>query len=678
MAAFIIYIIRWGFVFTLLYSLFGLFLKRETLHGFNRVVLLVILVASMVLPLCQIEAPRANIVTQGREILEQQILLEERIVKKEGNYWGKDAETEYVSNIERISNGTLTYDKTPLRTEGWNWVKTLMLLIEIYAVGLIVCWLRYFWQLAALLLLIRKGKRIDIEGLPKHVRAITHPSIKTPCSWMRWIILSPSDVNTKAIINHELAHIRYGHSWDMLLCEFSCRMLWCLPFVWMLRQDLRDVHEYQADRRVLATGIKDEEYQLLLIRKATGTGLQPVVNALNQSPIKRRFKMMYTKPSRRWVALKAAYLLPLSAMALMAFAHPQVMSEIEQKMEKTETEVKQAVVESGVIEKVTSIAEDLGLKERESEPKQELLPTTQESRPDSVVTAYTGFVTYENRNTLTDANLVKADLADSKPAEEPFVALGIKRADELLDSTMQAVGARKIADGTWIGHFQPSLNNDTVRISKVEYLDKQSRLTGKKMFTNNEADPYAYNMVLQKETRKERSGYYIRKLYPAKATERSYDKPSNDSKTLSMDAVLVKDINLHGFRPVAIERTKKETRLYFFLPCSTDYYEHMPHAEKINQFEEGWTNAKYAIHDMATGDKYMFRSLDKSYFKLAAVKVVDNQDSIFIYQACLIFPPIDKGVNEVTLAPAEEGGKGQLLSTFKLNEIPTKARIITN
>ena len=204
MAAFIIYIMRWAVALTMLYSLFGLFLKRETLHGFNRVVLLVILVASMVLPLCQIKTPKANIVTQGRELLEQQILLEERIVKKEGDYWITDAETEYVSNIDRITNGGLSYDKTPLRTKGWNWANSLLLLIEIYAVGVIIYWFRYFWQLAALLLLIHRGKRIEVAGVPKRVCVIVHSDIKTPSSWMRWIILNPSDVNTRAIINHEL------------------------------------------------------------------------------------------------------------------------------------------------------------------------------------------------------------------------------------------------------------------------------------------------------------------------------------------------------------------------------------------------------------------------------------------------------------------------------------------
>ena len=62
--AFLIYIIRWAVVLTLLYSLYGLFMKRETLHSVNRIVLLLILIASMLLPLCQIETQEANIVAE--------------------------------------------------------------------------------------------------------------------------------------------------------------------------------------------------------------------------------------------------------------------------------------------------------------------------------------------------------------------------------------------------------------------------------------------------------------------------------------------------------------------------------------------------------------------------------------------------------------------------------------
>lgn len=299
MTALIIYIIRWGIVLTLLYSLYGLLLKRETLHGFNRVVLLVILVASMVLPLCQMETSNANPVSEGWQMVESQIMTEKSPAATDSNVPASDANT-----------------------------NLFLLAIVVYVAGLIVSWLYYLWQLASLLLIIHRGRRVSIDGLPRHMRVVTHPDIVTPCSWMGWIILNPADINTRAIVCHEQAHVRLGHSWDMLLCEFTCRMLWCVPFAWMLRQDLRDVHEYQADCSVLATGINDEEYQLLLIRKATDTGLQPVVNAFNQSPIKRRFRMMYTKPSRRWVAVKAIYLLPLTAVALIAFATPQTGNDI--------------------------------------------------------------------------------------------------------------------------------------------------------------------------------------------------------------------------------------------------------------------------------------------------------------------------------------------------------------
>lgn len=381
--------------------------------------------------------------------------------------------------------------------------------------------------------------------------------------------------------------------------------------------------------------------------------------------------MMYKKPSRRWVALKAAYLLPLSLIALMAFARPQTMSELEQKVEKTETEIAQVIEESGVIDKVVTLAEDLGLKERET--KSTTQSAEQEALTDTVTTSDHAYLVMEHVKNSPDANLVKADLADSQPAEEAFVALSVKRANELLDSTMQAVGARKIADGTWIGHFQPSLNNDTVRVGKVEYLDKQSRQTGKLQFSFNESDPYAYNMILQDETRKERTGYYIRKLYPAKATDRQYDQVKNDPYMLSIDEVLTKHDNEHllfsTFTPIAIERSKKETRIYIYTGRRGNPYIEDMKRQNINPYDY------LALVDEQTDDKYICRSIDYSYYKYVKDEYV-SKDTISIYQVCLVFPPIDKHIGEVHLCDFENNSK--LGRTVNLRMLPRKARVITN
>ncbi len=642
MPVFIIYIIRWAVVLTLLYSLFGLFLKQETLHGFNRIVLLAILVASMVLPLCQIETGRKNIVTQSREIIEYQI---------------SNVQNPLSDNVKKVTiinpdNG-VKYTHIPIRDDVNAYI---LITIAIYLVGLLVCWLRYFLQLSALLLLVHRSKRIDVEDLPKGIRVLVHSDIKTPCSWMRWMLLNPTDIHIRPIILHELSHIRLGHSWDMLLCELTCRMLWFVPFAWMLRQDLRDIHEYQADHGVLQGGIKDEEYQLLLIKKATSTGLHPVVNALNQSPIKRRFKMMYRKPSQRWVALKATYLLPLSALAVVAFARPQAISEIEEKVETEVTKAVATVVQDDG-EHLSSNAEPAKVEQEEPTMSSALIETK-----DTV-------------QRLTDVNLVNADLNDS--GYDVLEVLSAKSALELLDSTMQAVGARKIAEGTYIGHFQPNLNNDTVRIAHATILDRQSQQIDEHLFARNAVDPYAYNVTLNAETRKERAGYYIRYLQPVNSTIRNYDKPEVDPLMLSTDSVLTKRSSKHiyTYTPAAIERNKKETRVYMYIGFIGE--------PPVDTWRKQNTNnyAVFAIVDEQTGDKYVCRATDYDYLKYVmdepVTYVKDGQsrtDTIKIYQTCLVFPPLGKNVNQAHFGSVEDDGRYS--NTFDLNAIPRKGRVI--
>ena len=653
MTEFLIYIIRWAVVLTMLYSLYGLFMKHETLHSINRLVLLVILVAAMLLPLVQVETREANVITEIREAVEMPL------------------STVDFGLRPNDAHGAPTTNPTG---------RIAMGLIAIYLIGVVIAWLRYVWSLASLLRLISQSRPVSVGHLPQGVKVVAHPAITTPCSWMRWVLLSPDDgrllmqpgESGQGLLRHELAHIRYGHSFDMLLCELTCCMLWPVPFVWMLRQDLRDVHEFQADRRVLRSGIDENEYQLLLIRKATSTGLQPVVNALNQSPIKRRFQMMYKKPSRRWVALKAAYQLPLAALALVAFARPQTMSEIERHVEQAAPAVAQTVkatVKEAVAVMTGTAADDATLPAETVAAEDNEVPMESEEADGGHVAADT------TRIVGTDSNLVAADLRESGDA-----AVGTaqaKSAVELLDSTMQAVGARKIADGTYIGHFQPSLNSDTVRIALATILDRQSQQTGEHRFAQNANDSLAYNITLNAETRKGKSGYYIRYLQPVSSTLRRYDHKPVDPKMLSTDSVLTGRRNSpFALIPAAIERNKKETRIYLYFPFFSK--------KEIEWYKNASSFSNWAIVDESTGDKYVCRSTDSSYFKHVhdmRVRVTHDDgrkdyDTVSVYQMCLVFPPLSKKMHNVHLGHVDEDIR--VSDSFVLNDIPRKGRIITN
>ncbi len=327
-ATFLVYILKWALSLSLLYSLFRLCLRRDTFHAFNRTVLLTILIMSIALPLCHIQTDTPLTITERME--EAEVLINDM----PGNYTPTEAVTETVKNYEPKQNSTID-----TAASDWNRINIwLRLLIFAYASGLLIAWGSYFRSLISLFILIARSKRVKIDGLPSWVRVVESKVRITPCSWMCWIILSPGELS-RATVMHELAHIKFRHSLDLLLAEYTARMLWFLPIGWMLLEDLKNVHEYQVDRSILQEGFSAEEYQKLLINQATIPSKTEnlsfsVANSLIRSTIKQRLAMMYQKPSSHKAMLKALYIIPCSLIALTVFAKSTAINDIQTELEK--------------------------------------------------------------------------------------------------------------------------------------------------------------------------------------------------------------------------------------------------------------------------------------------------------------------------------------------------------
>lgn len=312
MATFLVYITEWALTLTLLYSLYGLLLRRETFHDINRGILLLILCLSAILPLCPVETEHASTLSQQLDVIETTIY-------------------ESVSTTPATMSTEST--QAPISLSLWP-----RILAWVYITGVIICMGHYLLSLASLARLITRGHRVQTEGMPRSVRVIYSAGLPVSCSWMCWIMTGSKEAARRGnpILEHELAHVRLGHSLDMLLCELTARLLWFLPFSWMLRKDLRDVHEFQADRKVLRSGIEEEGYQHLLIRHAVNQQAPSVANSFAHSTIKKRLVMMCRRPSTRKAALKTIYLLPLVLIAVTAFARPTAVEEIRQTLVKEE------------------------------------------------------------------------------------------------------------------------------------------------------------------------------------------------------------------------------------------------------------------------------------------------------------------------------------------------------
>ena len=79
----------------------------------------------------------------------------------------------------------------------------------------------------------------------------------TPFTWMNKIVISNTDLerNGDLIIGHEQAHIRLRHSIDLIIITLLNLLFWFNPFGWLLRRLLLQIHEFEADRRLLSDGI---------------------------------------------------------------------------------------------------------------------------------------------------------------------------------------------------------------------------------------------------------------------------------------------------------------------------------------------------------------------------------------------------------------------------------------
>lgn len=176
--------------------------------------------------------------------------------------------------------------------------------------GIVTALLKMAFAMCAIARLRRHGRKVRCG---RHVNIILLENATTPpFSLFNFIFISRADFSRadSMIIDHELGHVRHLHSIDLLVGKLCVAIMWWNPAAWLLLRELQAVHEFQADAGVLGRGHEMKDYQLLLIKKAAGSGLPSVASSLNHSNLKKRFTMMYQKKPSRWTALRAAALLP--------------------------------------------------------------------------------------------------------------------------------------------------------------------------------------------------------------------------------------------------------------------------------------------------------------------------------------------------------------------------------
>ena len=315
MEVFLLYILKSGICLAVFYVCFKALFSNDTFFRFNRRILLVGTGICMLLPLCRIKTSQPLPFSYTT------------------SQWEMVFHEEEVNLLPAPDKEEVLTGMTGQKETSVPWVGIIGI---VYFIGCCICLVTTVLSFRKMYQLSRSGRKLQ-QG---KYTLILLPGSLSPFSWGRYIFLSEDDYrdHPDEILTHEKMHLRHNHSVDLAYMEMILLLQWLNPAVWLLKRELRDIHEYQADKGVLNQGIDATKYQLLLVKKAVGSSLYTLANSFNHSKIKKRITMMLKGKSNNWARLKLLLLVPVGLIVLNAFARPEVNRQLETLVQSKDKE----------------------------------------------------------------------------------------------------------------------------------------------------------------------------------------------------------------------------------------------------------------------------------------------------------------------------------------------------
>lgn len=349
MGTILFYIFEATLCLTILYFLFRLFFRKDTLFRTNRFLLLMGTVVCTSLPLLQIDVPQYTTlqlpITAVRHLLtEKDVNIERKGSVDEKHLFGE-------TNLFVAGKGDDTEEN---HANVIHTIPVTLLLGGCYFIGALVVFTFLLFSTIRMRRLIHSYPACNYGKY----KLIICPEKIVSFSWGNTIVLSQEDYerNPGEILLHEQMHLQHRHTWDLLWMECIMILHWFNPAAWLLMRELREVHEYEADNGVINNGIDATEYQLLLVKKSVGTRLYSMACGFNHSKLKNRITMMLKRRTNNWARLKLLLFVPVAAGTLYAFARPEVKKTMGQAINMS-VSVKQNPVQESELQQLEAFFE---------------------------------------------------------------------------------------------------------------------------------------------------------------------------------------------------------------------------------------------------------------------------------------------------------------------------------
>lgn len=297
------------------YLAYRLFLTKETYYQLTRAYLLFACVISFILPVLQIGALKpvetAVTTTINYTIPEEYYAPQYHEVRQQVNTVQTVAPaTPAVTPVavsKPIPEAAPVIAETKLTPQYY--------LVYAYIIGAVVVFIILLVKLYNLFKLIRNARLMDND----EYKLVYLPETNVAFSFFNYLFIGIHASGSATIIRHELVHIRQKHSADIIFMELVKIVSWFNPFVYLLQNSLKTVHEYIADEQTAAYEMDTIAYSSFLVSNAYGArGSSLTHSFFNYNLLKKRIIMLNQQRSGNLARLKYLVALPICAALLCA------------------------------------------------------------------------------------------------------------------------------------------------------------------------------------------------------------------------------------------------------------------------------------------------------------------------------------------------------------------------
>ena len=270
---------------------------------FNRAFLIIALGFSLILPAAGVMIGGSSpTIVSYRQSLFSGIMLDEVVITAEGVAISTPAD---ITSDENMAVAPATAQTQKFNIWKYIWI--------IYIIGVCVMAALFLVKFARIAIMIIRSPKKKMLGYTAVFTGKEHGSY----SFFNYAFFPNENVNPE-IVRHEMSHIAHHHSADILFVELMMIIQWFNPFIYLYKRELQSLHEYMADRDVVATGIDKQNYMMLILQQCTAVDFSNMSNNFSFILTKKRLKMITQNKKAKGVVIKALLTLPLFALLLFA------------------------------------------------------------------------------------------------------------------------------------------------------------------------------------------------------------------------------------------------------------------------------------------------------------------------------------------------------------------------